>query len=89
MNAPFQDPCENGLKLGSIGVHLSDNHTEYFELMSHITGAVVQTPLTLNKNTLRFMSIPTDFYKYKRKPHSPLHSQFRQISQRGADKSDR
>jgi hypothetical protein len=39
----------------SIGVHdteHSDNHTEYFELMSHITGAVVQTPLTLNKNTL-------------------------------------
>jgi hypothetical protein len=35
--------------------------------MSHITGAVVQTPLTLNKNTLRFMSIPTDFYKNKRK----------------------
>jgi hypothetical protein len=33
--------------------------------MSHITGAVVQTPLTLNKNTLRFMSIPTDFYKNK------------------------
>jgi hypothetical protein len=35
--------------------------------MSHITGAVVQTPLTLNKNTLRFMAIPTDFYKNKRK----------------------
>jgi hypothetical protein len=35
--------------------------------MSHITGAVVQTPLTLNKNTLIFMSIPTDFYKNKRK----------------------
>jgi hypothetical protein len=32
--------------------------------MSHITGAV---ELTLNKNTLRFMSIPTDFYKNKRK----------------------
>jgi hypothetical protein len=55
MNAPYQDPCGNGLKHGSIGVHLSDNQTEYFELMSHITGAVVQTPLTLNKNTLRFM----------------------------------
>jgi hypothetical protein len=65
MNAPFQDPCGNGLKHGSIRVQLSDNHTEYFELMSPITGAVVQTPLTLNKNTLRFRSIPTDFYKNK------------------------
>jgi hypothetical protein len=26
-----------------IGVHLSDNHTEYFELMSHITGAGANT----------------------------------------------
>jgi hypothetical protein len=33
--------------------HRGDNQTEYFELMSHITGAVVQTPLTLNKNTLK------------------------------------
>jgi hypothetical protein len=62
MNAPFQDPCGNGLKHGSMGVHLSENHMEYLEQMSH-SGAVVQTPLTQNKNTLRFMSIPTDFYK--------------------------
>jgi hypothetical protein len=50
MDAPFKDPCGNGLKHGSIGVHLNDHHSEYFELMSHITGAVVQRPLTLNKN---------------------------------------
>jgi hypothetical protein len=62
MNAPFHDPCGNGLKHGGM-VHLRDNQTEYLELMSHITGAVVQTPLTLNKNTLRFMSIPTDLQK--------------------------
>jgi hypothetical protein len=34
-------------------------------ITQNITGAVVQTPLTLNKNTLRFISIPTDFYKSK------------------------
>jgi hypothetical protein len=33
---------------GSIGVHLI---TYNIELMSHITGAVVQTPLTVNKNS--------------------------------------
>jgi hypothetical protein len=39
MNGPFQIHVEMGWSMAAGQVHLSDNHTEYFELMSHITGA--------------------------------------------------
>jgi hypothetical protein len=87
MNAPFQ-----GLKHGSIGVHLSDNQTEYFELIYHITVNIYILDLWCKHpwHWIKIKYSPSNSCEYQliftktRGNYSQLHSQFWRIGQRGA-----